>query len=303
MNITCLSCSSNNLEDIGKILQSNVFAGNVLDNPLPNSNLLKCVKCGLYFKWPRPEREQLNKLYQSGNPENWRYELNNRKDYQISLDYIREKNIVEGTILDIGCWDGSFLMNLRDQWELYGIEINSIAANNALAKGIKVICDDFSRINFLKVRFDVATAFDVIEHVENPLALILLMSQLTKKNGYIIISSGNTDSLTWKIMGSKYWYCSLPEHISFINPKWCHFAGNKLHLKVEYIERFSHTSVNFLSKMVDFAKNGAYLIMPHLFEKVRKIKHYYYKKHTSNITNYPPSWRAKDHLIVIYRKL
>ena len=273
MEISCPSCNSNKHICIGEIPQMNTFAGNILSAPLTQSNLLRCKGCNLYFKWPRFNKKQLDELYQNGNPDNWQYELKNRKDWQIAINWINNEKI-GGSILDVGCFDGKFLWSLEGNWNLYGVEINPVAARIAQERGIKIVTNNFSNLKSLHNKFDLITAFDVIEHTEDPLSFIASISQSIKNNGLIMVSSGDTEALTWKISGSRYLYCAIPEHISFINMKWCHYAADKLNLKIEHIERFSHTGkVSLAKKLIDVPKNLIYLVMPSLFAKYRKIKH------------------------------
>jgi len=307
MDIICPSCNSNHIVCIGRIPQTNIFAGNKLTISLPNSNLYKCRGCNLYFKWPRLNKQQLDMLYRNGNPKIWQYDLRDRKDWQIAKNWITRK-VNKGSILDVGCWDGGFLQNLNGYYNLYGVEINPFAAKRAQAKGIQIIADNISEIKCFPFNFDVITAFDLIEHVEYPLNFIASLTQITKKDGYIIISSGNTDSITWKISGSRYWYCALPEHMSFTNFKWYRYMAKKLNLEIVYYEKFSHRDLDknirkMLTLSKDFIFNLIYLISPTLLINLRKIKNNIVLKNKQDISYGPPSWStAKDHLIIILLK-
>jgi hypothetical protein len=130
------------------------------------------------------------------------------------------------------------------------------------------------------------------------------MAQVTKRGGYIIIASGNTEAPTWKICKSKYWYCTIPEHISFINSAWCRFIGDKFNLEIESIERFCHADNRFFDFFLDSLKNGVYLAIPGLVAWLRKIRKYkLMRKNAGVLFDSPPSWRSsKDHLIVVYRR-
>lgn len=301
----CPACYSNNFIWIGEIPQQmNTFTWNKLSFCCLRTNLMQCKDCNLYFKWSRFSKEQLDAFYQNVNPETWQYALRDRKDWRIAKDWIN-KTINEGSILDIGCWDGEFLESLEGTWRRFEIEINPVSANKALAKGIEIIVQNISEMESLSIKFNVTTAFDLIEHVEYPLNFIASMAKITKNNGFIIISSGNIDAMTWKLSGSRYWYCSLPEHISFTNIAWYKFAANKLDLEIQYTEKFSHLSKHSAAqKILDSVKNVTYLVVPVFFTKLRKIKHRYINRNNSQVIyNYPPSWiSSKDHLIIILRK-
>lgn len=304
INIFCPSCNNNELIWIGKIPSDNFFAGKILDQPLPGGNLYRCSSCHFYFRWPRLPKAELNELYKEGNPNHWQYEPQNRNDWRLATTWLNSK-FSQGTVLDVGCWDGGFLNYLGDTWQSYGIEINKIAIRRAKKRGIYIIEKNFDKLDQILTQFDAVVAFDVIEHTENPRRFLEQLVRLTRTNGFIIISSGNTEALTWKISGSRYWYCVNPEHISFINVAWCYFDVNRLNIQIEYIEKFSHANKNSLAPfLLEVIKNIIYLLIPNLLGKVRRIKNFYlHKKDLCRIYNYPPSWiTTKDHLIIIFKK-
>ncbi len=305
MNLFCPSCNSNNVKYIGKIHPTNQFAGKTLDFPLLGGDLYKCRDCYLYFRWPQLTKAELDRLYKEGDSNNWQHGLKNRHDWQVAANWLNLK-LSRGTVLDIGCLDGEFLEYLEKGWHRYGIEINEVAAQKAEERRINIIAKDFDQIDQLTKQFDAVTAFDVIEHVENPAHFLRQMARLTRTGGVMIISSGNTEARTWKFMGSKYWYCTIAEHISFINKKWCFAMSHALNLDIEHIESFSHSERKrvLLRVIVDLTKNILYKFSPGAVGILRTIglgtKDI---KRNKESKHQPPSWMyARDHFIVFFRK-
>lgn len=305
MAIICPSCSSDNILELGPVSKINTFAGNIVEEPLSESLLYKCNKCQLSFKFPRPTAEQLNKLYEKGNPSHWQYELIHRDDWKIALDWIRSM-FNSGSILDIGCWDGQFLLHFgKSCFQLFGVEINPKAREKAASKGIKIVASNIYELNSVSISCEIITAFDVIEHLDNPLKFLEMASNLTKKNGLIIIASGNTNATAWKIMKNKYWYCSIPEHISFINTDWCKYAARRCNLELVHIHKFSHSNkTNLFVKLIEACKNAFYLLFPQAFGFFRKtINHILHSGKMGYTSSYPPIWiSSKDHIVAIFRK-
>ncbi len=288
---------------VGNAPQWSIFAGNRIDTQL-KTHLYKCRDCHLYFKYPIPSKEQLDELYRNGNPQTWQYRLKDRLDWQVAIEFI-SKHMSKGTILDIGCWNGEFLSNVTAGWKCYGTEINPLASNSARNKGVEIISDDFDRLISLHYKFDVVTAFDVIEHTKDPLNFVMMTSKIMNENGLMVMSTGNTETATWKLSKGRYYYCAIPEHLSFINISWIYSAAEKLNLKIEHIERFSHADNNSKSQfLVETIKNVTYLISPVFLKKLKKIKDYHsHKKDINNMDRYPPHWgTSRDHVIVIIRK-
>lgn len=305
MELHCPSCGSFALINIGQIPSSIHFAGRVLTQTLTGGSLYKCNSCNLYFRWPRLSKEELDRLYKEGSLDNWQYDPKNRKDWQITSAWLKAK-LGSGSILDVGCFTGGFLKYLGNCWQRYGIEIYEAAAQYAEKAGINIIAKDFGKIDQLLMQFDAVVAYDIVEHVEDPRFLLKQMSQVTRSGGFIIISTGNTDCPSWRFMGSRYWYCAIWEHVSFINPSWCYNSAKSVNLTLEHIEKFSHAGKkrNFLGIIYDLAKNILYKVSPHIVSKLRAVRICLGKgRKNTKIIERPPGWAsAKDHLIVIFRK-
>ena len=167
-SICCPGCG-NKVDVIGPIPATDVFAGRLLENPLEGGLLHRCKICFLGFRWPRLSKNKLDKLYEQGEEYVWTSSGELRNDRIIGRDWIVKALVSGGSILDVGCFDGGFLERLVGLYKCYGIEIHPQARLRAESKGVSMIGADFSE---LKGQFDCVTAFDVIEHVENPALLI-----------------------------------------------------------------------------------------------------------------------------------
>jgi 2-polyprenyl-3-methyl-5-hydroxy-6-metoxy-1,4-benzoquinol methylase len=304
MEILCPSCRCKATK-IGPLYQSNEFAGKKLDVLFPKANLYRCDACHLRFRWPRLSKNDMDAFYLDSDVQHWEYAKGSRTDWNTVYRWVKNCKY-EGSVLDIGCFDGSFLESLEPCWKKYGIEINKKAAILAKNKGIEIINHDLTNLSQTSLRFDVVTAFDVIEHVENPFVFLSEISRLCTTNGVIIISTGNSDSLSWKFMGSRYWYCTISEHISFINEQWTKKAANELNLKIEFTKCFSHNGEknNFFVMANDIIKNLLYKISPSMFGMLRALGVGMIDvKKNKALSKYPPYWlSAHDHFITILKK-
>ncbi len=296
MNESCPSCGSKNLVFRGKILPYDSFAGFKLEPAPQSSNLLKCLDCNLYFRWPRLPKHELDELYKKVSIDVWHYK--NRKDWALTLKWIRDNDFAGDSILDVACWDGGFLDKFTG-WDRYGIEINREARKRAISKNIHIIAEDVSDINKLSDRFDIITAFDFIEHTDNPLALISAIAKMTKRHGYIVVSSGNSEAFTARIMGEKYWYYAIPEHISFINTKWCEFVAERLNLQLIQMEKFSHEDERTLAKVITQLIHNVLFLNPTLYAWLKRLRNSF--KKPERVVS-PPWTTSYDHLLVIFRK-
>lgn len=304
MKSNCICCGSNDIFVIGIIPSAIIFAGRVLDTPLKGGSLIRCRKCNVSFRYPQLDKSSLDELYRQGKSDTWQTEASTRLDWQIARHWISNQLKKSAQILDVGCFDGGFLKMLDKPHRLFGIEIHEAAGDRAKKYGINLIGKDYAGLEEVTVSFDVITSFDVIEHTHNPIAFLEQLVQATNDGGYIIISTGNSDALSWKLLGACYWYCKIPEHISFINPNWCEWAGKKLGLEIVKISKFSHAQLTWKQSMVDIIKNVFYCLTPKGFALFRQMGmgSNLYRDHQELLIT-PPSWTtAQDHFICIFRK-
>ena len=306
-SLRCISCGDHQVHCVGAIPASFVFAGQVLDRPLPGGKLWVCANCHLLFRWPRMPRPQIDRFYKQIPATSWQYSLDRRPDWQLVLQFVERKS-VSGAILDIGCFDGGLLCYLSNGWDKYGIEINSAAAKRAEQSGIKILGEDWQHLNQMQQHFDVVMAMHVIEHMENPFQFLASLARVVKPGGHLIISTGNTEAVSWRLMGSRYWYCTIPAHISFINTKWCYHAAKELNLNVEEVCFFSHAGRSSVGKRIfELLVNLLYRFSPWVFAALRQIRKNSitarYASRFSELRLYPPPWgAAKDQIFVLFQR-
>jgi len=304
MLIICPSCKSPIVKVIGNIPDSNIFAGRLLSKPLKGERLYRCNQCYLYFRYPRLSKEKLDDLYRQGSIDNWNAKAQIRNDWQIAASWIRENLGAGARVLDVGCFDGRFLVSLGKSYERFGIEIHRQARQRAECMGIRILGEDIITLNNLSQDYDAVTAIDIIEHLHDPYRFLMSLARVTRPSGLIIISSGNMEAITRRLMKARYWYCTIAEHISFINLFWAHKAAKDLGLSVERTAYFSHIKSSLPRHFSEFSKNILYFLLPSVVKHIRAIKNGRkpYEPH-KELLDHPPGWySAKDHFAVMFRK-
>ncbi len=185
-----------------------------------------------------PEQEKFDEKYREASNDVW-ISGALRRDQVL----VREKltqNCSQGSILDIGCYDGALFRDLGTDYHKYGIEPSLKAADVARRSGIEIVGDSAGALGSMKHRFDVICAVDVIEHVRSPLDFVRDASSALTSSGVLLISTGNADTSAWRMFGGRYWYCSAPEHISFLSPEWAANAARELDLTLVEVKTFRH---------------------------------------------------------------
>jgi 2-polyprenyl-3-methyl-5-hydroxy-6-metoxy-1,4-benzoquinol methylase len=296
----CPDCGSSTVKR-GAIPQYQFFAGRNVSTTLQTSDLYQCTRCSLAFRWPSLDKQNLDALYQTGSIDAWNSTPSARPDWNFAERFIL-KNISGGRkILDVGCFNGDFLAIIKNSYSCAGIEINSVAVERAIERGINIIGSNFSD---LIGDFNCITAFDVIEHVESPRQFIKNCLDHIVSGGYLIISTGNADSFSFKLMGSKYWYAVVPEHIAFISPTWFNWFSNDLGFTVVTSNLYSRRNTGLLTVLKEAAANLVFKFSPWIFSRLRAIGLGNISLDGShNLMMFPPGWgSAVDHFVIVLRK-
>ncbi len=301
----CPSCGADLPEYFGPIPANNAFAGRYLDRLLPGGGLWGCLRCFLVFRHPRMSEDELNRLYSCGHSESWADSARSRADWNMIQKIISSRTEIN-CILDIGCFDGRLLEFLGPAYDRMGVEIHETAAQKARSRGVKIVAADYQDPSLLKIKADAVLAIDIIEHTYDPARFLERLALTVRKGGIIIVSTGNSSALSWRLMKSRYWYCHIAEHLSFINPSWVARAAPEIGLTVEDITFFSHggQDITFSKRIYEMTTNLALRFTPKVFAWLRK-------KGMGNIDicRYPemalapPYWMsATDHMLVVFRK-
>ncbi len=286
---------------IGPIPPTDFFAGRMQEHHLPGGTLYRCRECSLGFRWPRLSKEQLDTLYTQGSEVNWPATVDSRRDWRIARDWIQKRVPNDSRILDVGCFDGGFLERLVSSHRCFGIEIHPAARHRAEQNGIDVIGSDFSAI---AGTFDCITAFDVIEHVERPTSFLSDCLAAVKTDGWVVISTGNLDAFTFRLMASRYWYCTIAEHISFVSPTWFSGLAGTLDFRIIQQTTFAHSNTSQLGRIREAANNLLYRFGGPAFRTLRNLGMGGKDVSTNpELADHPPVWgSARDHFMVVLQK-
>lgn len=120
----------------------------------------------------------------------------NLKDFQASrLDVVHKYDAWPGNFLEYGCSAGQFLHHLKGKHVLYGQEYDQKCVSFCRRKfGIRFPEEDV-------LFYDYIAAFQVLEHVAEPIAMLSSAKELLKYGGYLFLEVPNlNDALlaVWK---------------------------------------------------------------------------------------------------------
>jgi 2-polyprenyl-3-methyl-5-hydroxy-6-metoxy-1,4-benzoquinol methylase len=171
--------------------------------------VVECSACGLGFINPRPTFAELPALYPSEFYE--RFEIVDQ-----SGRYAREAKYIESvkgsskqrTLLDVGCATGGFLRYMREQgWQVEGIE----PIYSDLNTDLTIHRTQIFATPGLTGRFDVVTAWAVLEHVHDPSAYFKAMTAALRPGGRLVVQVPNFDSISSRCLFRE----DVPRHLHF----------------------------------------------------------------------------------------
>lgn len=262
--VACPGCG-NQSRLIGEIQGSHWFAGARLDESMPGGCLYACRHCFLKFRHPVLDADSYQHLYDNSLTTAWAANVS-RPDWDRMARYLHHTLPQGGRILDFGCNRGELLHRIEGNYEKHGVEINRSAAEIAATLSHVHIWHTLEEMPD-DLRFDAIITSDVIEHVPNPEALAERLLQLLSKDGALIISTGDADNSMWNLFGPNWWYCFIPEHISFISARWLAYFSGKHRAKILCLEKFRYVRLGTFKYMLDWVLTAFYGVAPRAYLK------------------------------------
>ena len=210
---------------------------------------MQCSNCKHVFASPRVV--DIYKYYIDKEDEHY---VNNsdfrRITYSKVLEIIKKiKN--NGDILELGSGMGDFIYSATKQgYNCTGIEIDKFASNISKNFGHNIYqCDlkDFIKINENK-KYDIIVMMGVIEHLEYPSKDLELLNKLLKNGGFIVLWTGDYESIYSRLLKKKWWYV-IGQHIQLFSRRSLKYLFNKHSYELVYNQNFPYI---FHYKYLDF---------------------------------------------------
>jgi SAM-dependent methyltransferase len=144
------------------------------------------------------------------------------------------------SVFDCGCGDGQKTKILKSYANsVIGGDFEDRTDPEYKIKFRKITENDYGR----KESYDVVTAFDVIEHVEDDKAFILRLLGITKPSGYVIIGTPNRDRFSNKLISFFRGPIKFPRTLGY------HFESGG---EIRHIREYTKSDfINLLKKIPD----------------------------------------------------
>ena len=222
--------------------------------------LLRCDSCYFQFKNPALPEGKIQECYAKSRDDHWgTSDTGSEREFHV-LSELLEQHTPSRTILDIGCNNGAFLMTLGEQWKRFGVEPSKEAAAIASSRNIEVVAATLFDLTPSGRRFDAITAVDVLEHLAEPLPFLIRAKELLQPQGVLLVQTGDSAALPWRLQGSRHWYCSLPEHVSFFCERTLDLIALQLGMRRLDYRRIRHRRTDLSQRLTETAKNLGYVL-------------------------------------------
>ena len=137
----------------------------------------------------------INYSYKHLLPDEWKLSFNQELYHwwyvsrtNLLLSLIKLTKISSPRILDVGFGTGGNLLALAKLGKAFGIDISDKAVEFSMKRGINHICQSSAeKIPFKDKTFDIIACFDVLEHISEPVEMLLELRRVLKDEGKLII--------------------------------------------------------------------------------------------------------------------
>lgn len=195
-----------------------------------------CQGCGTLFVNPRPTADMLKAFYlDSPSSRYWIEgffrpvaEARREKIFRPRAAYVAER--LSGSsgepVGDVGAGFGLFLEELSKLWptsQMLAIEPSPEMATVCRSKGLNVVQATIEGLEDYEGHFGLLTAFELLEHLYEPRALLEKAFGLLRPGGYFLMTTLNGKGFDIQVLWEQSKSIFPPHHLNFFNP--CSLAG------------------------------------------------------------------------------
>lgn len=180
--------------------------------------LWSCRSCKSGFTSNVVSEDMARRLYSEGlSGQRWSneaFEVAKGKEIVAALGALFGKGVL---VLDVGCNVGVLLDFAKSkQCETAGVEYSTECRRVIEGKGHRY----HQTMDEAGQGFDVITAFDLVEHLYDPLSFFNDCWHKLRDGGAMVVLTGNISCLSSKLSRANWWYLKYPEHIVFPSKRY-----------------------------------------------------------------------------------
>lgn len=214
----CPLCKSSQIHKVGDIEYGDpvIFSTSQISLSL-KPQLWTCEDCESGFVQNTIPEKVAVQLYESSvGGKRWVDNPGTKKTGDVLglLDVLFKKGL---SVLDIGCNTGEML----DIAKVKGCETSGV---EFCKDSIKIVREKghagFLKLEDITGRFDIITAFDLIEHLYDVPSFLTACHERLKPEGCLVLLTGDISCFSARLTKMNWWYVRYPEHIVFPSRKF-----------------------------------------------------------------------------------
>jgi dolichol-phosphate mannosyltransferase len=186
-----------------------------------HGRIVRCLGCGLVFTNPQlPETEVLS-LYSQVEDRTYLENVDARvKTFTYNFDRILKFLPKGGRLLELGSYCGIFLKIARERgFDPTGVEPSVWASQYARdTYGVATLTGGIQTLPTEPQPFDVVCAWDVLEHVSDPMSELERINQRLRKGGVLAFSTLDYGNWLPKLLGER-WPWMMDMHLYYFDQK------------------------------------------------------------------------------------
>jgi 2-polyprenyl-3-methyl-5-hydroxy-6-metoxy-1,4-benzoquinol methylase len=184
-------------------------AGHVVSASLKHGQIARCRNCGTYRVLPARSRWELQAVHEQdayfAHPYFQARRLTTDVRRAERFDRILRTAFPDcvpanAALLDVGCDTGAFIGFARENYgmKVVGIDVSPLAIEQAKMLGLDARVENIATIHADPI-YDLVVLNDVLEHVNEPFAVLANIASILRPNGRVYIATPNGDALIYAL--------------------------------------------------------------------------------------------------------
>ncbi len=171
----------------------------------------ECWQCGLLYQHPLPDPRDMQKFADEEYSRGGYREYVRARELKVStfrerLELI-QRRVPEGRLLDVGCACGYLIEVALDAgYDAYGVEFAASALAQASPRvQPRIFSDNVEGVAAKELgAFDVVTAFDIVEHLLDPIRFLGQLRNLLRPGGLLAVTTPDSRHVLRFLMGARW---------------------------------------------------------------------------------------------------
>lgn len=199
--------------------------------------LVRCRGCGFVFAGAASSEALLHLYHDLVDEEYAAGAVPRTRQMVRLLDRLSSHRRDLSSLLDIGAGTGLLVDAARTRGiDAEGVEPSHWAVTRAAANGVRLHEGTYPHPALVGRRFDAVTAIDVIEHLADPMPLLVGIREALNPGGVAVLATPDVDSLAARVLGRRWWHYR-PAHVCFFGAGSMHTALERAGLRLIARER------------------------------------------------------------------